>query len=1026
MNNQPIEEESKQSQEDQLNDKETILFRNIDANVDKYSVELEKQIQKLPNPLRFIKKYIHFYFLPRLENILDELESIRQTPNYDEKAVQIRPVSVTSITSEIISCIDLLNNNNISHPKISKMIFGTMKGNLGIYDFDTGRIVLEMNISKQNRVEHISTSTIKYFDTYQTRIAVNCRGESNIYILSYNHSFTGITTECILNTINPEESTPPSQPEKMNLSNVVCELKLSKDGYFLSVTDYAGGVRIFNFAELGIQTIGGVGVAGAGGVASQGSNNMASESNEENNVMKNTGESNKDNNEKNNLNDKKTMLVISSIPQVGEQKLNFIYVGRFLPNKIENYTILPNEAQQVDDKNKKNVKENPKDKKKEVKKGKPNEEENEEKNPEEYNIKSEFDEEKGDISMYQIFNENHPWVHFVQKKFIFEDNSNSEYSTSTITIGLYISFSNTTCFKFISLNEYLTDKMKSIFKVKKIKNNFTMSIEDSMNLNSQMLKKEKDFLQFIRQKLDPKKQSWSQGENSDQEQTNTAQENKADKKPVINSPKKTDLKNNINNAKTDNSGQNTGKSFANINNVNSLLTKKEMNFTTCFNITIMNGQKEINKYNNLIGIGMIDGSILVWDCELHTDKFLFQKNSRFEITSISIDENYLICGTIKGQIYIYDLIEGKELFNCAHDPYTVSSFQNFMSFFPFMSIGYDTNNRICIYNSKEAHKISKLILSNDLYYTKEENKICYYNKFLCDYNDKYIVFICEKKPRENSINQEQKNILDLINFSKKRIEILRNKPNDKITNFFNLKTLELNTQLIKPEINNNSNINMNNTNNLNNKDTKDIAKSPLKKEKEKDKKAKQGATKQKEENNQAEEEQIIEPVTKLDLKENIVVIYRVLDILFKCYPNLAYSHKKGMSLRKIMKKYNYNEYPTFSAAEVKKEGIMSNIKYLSSDLKKRNSKDLKKDLTGMKNEEKEEKNKKDKKEVKIDKHNSTQRKDIFYNSFKNIKERHQYKEERINLLQHQKKKIINELKEQNGNNKNKKNKKNKK
>lgn len=39
----------------------------------------------------------------------------------------------------------------------------------------------------------------------------------------------------------------------------------------------------------------------------------------------------------------------------------------------------------------------------------------------------------------------------------------------------------------------------------------------------------------------------------------------------------------------------------------------------------MNGQKEINKYNNLLGIGMIDGSVLVWDCELHTDKFLLQK-----------------------------------------------------------------------------------------------------------------------------------------------------------------------------------------------------------------------------------------------------------------------------------------------------------------------------------------------------------------------------------------------------------------
>ena len=80
----PIPEEDNDNQ----SEKETILFRNIDANVDKYSIELEKQIQKLPNPLRFIKKYIHFYFLPRLENVIDELESIRQTPNYDEKFVQ--------------------------------------------------------------------------------------------------------------------------------------------------------------------------------------------------------------------------------------------------------------------------------------------------------------------------------------------------------------------------------------------------------------------------------------------------------------------------------------------------------------------------------------------------------------------------------------------------------------------------------------------------------------------------------------------------------------------------------------------------------------------------------------------------------------------------------------------------------------------------------------------------------------------------------------------------------------------------
>ena len=357
----PTLEEKEQTQGEQSNDQENILFRNIDANVDKYSIELEKQIQKLPNPLRFIKKYIHFYFLPRLENILDELESIKKTPNYDEKIIQIRPMATRSISSEIISCIDLLNNNNIHHPKISKMIFGTMKGNIGIYDIDTDKIVMEINLSKQNRVEHIATSTIKYFDTYQTRIAASCRGETNIYILSYNHSFTGITTECILNTITPEATTPPAAPEKLNLVNIISGLKLSKDGYFLSVTDYAGGVRIFNFADIGIQSQLGLVGTTSGAI---GTNPAVSVSNEDDKISGDAS-SIQDNDKNINLKDKKSMVVVSPIPQVsGDQALKFTFVGRFKCDITENFTILPNEAQQVDDKNKKNIKEPPKDNKK--------------------------------------------------------------------------------------------------------------------------------------------------------------------------------------------------------------------------------------------------------------------------------------------------------------------------------------------------------------------------------------------------------------------------------------------------------------------------------------------------------------------------------------------------------------------------------------------------------------------------------------------------------------------------------------
>ena len=53
---------------------------------------------------------------------------------------------------------------------------------------------------------------------------------------------------------------------------------------------------------------------------------------------------------------------------------------------------------------------------------------------------------KGDNSMCHLLPANNPYVHFVEKKFIFADNSKLEYSTSTIAVGLFIAFSNTTSF----------------------------------------------------------------------------------------------------------------------------------------------------------------------------------------------------------------------------------------------------------------------------------------------------------------------------------------------------------------------------------------------------------------------------------------------------------------------------------------------------------------------------------------------------------------------------------------------------
>ena len=105
----------------------TLLFRNIDAKVDPFSIALEKHIQKLPESLQFIKEYLYFDFLPKLDTQIENLEHIKSTSDYDENVVKIRPVISRTQTNNI-TVFDLLRNHNIKHPKIARIIYGTSIG----------------------------------------------------------------------------------------------------------------------------------------------------------------------------------------------------------------------------------------------------------------------------------------------------------------------------------------------------------------------------------------------------------------------------------------------------------------------------------------------------------------------------------------------------------------------------------------------------------------------------------------------------------------------------------------------------------------------------------------------------------------------------------------------------------------------------------------------------------------------------------------------------------------------------------
>ena len=51
--------------------------------------------------------------------------------------------------------------------------------------------------------------------------------------------------------------------------------------------------------------------------------------------------------------------------------------------------------------------------------------------------------------------------------------------------------------------------------------------------------------------------------------------------------------------------------------------------------------------------------------------------------------------------------------------------------------------------------------------------------------------------------------------------------------------------------------------------------------------------------------------TNLINKKNYIVIFKIKDIILKCYPMLLPAYKSGLSMRKIFKKYDLNNLPSF-------------------------------------------------------------------------------------------------------------------
>jgi hypothetical protein len=654
---------------------ESIIFRNIDIKFDIYNTLPEKNIKRLPLNLRFIKKYIYLEFLPKIDKLIEDLEKIKTTPNYDEKTIQIKPNQV--IKTMPISCSNLFDNHNLTTMKSNKIIYGTYTGNIIIYDLDINKLLNEKFLGIKSRVEIIETSTIKFFDSLLSRIAIHFRGDQNINIISYNHSYNTINHECVI-SLKDNYANITQEPNSIPLNTIPCNINLSKDTFMMTVVDYNGGVRIFKFNEIPQSP------AIIQDTRAQIKDNpmnmgfMMGKNIERKFQDGNSGQLNTSN--FNNINTNN--LITGNSSSSSNLQITATLIGYYKLKETQNYSILAlGKNIKLDDKNKKdkNKKDKDKEKEEEEKIKNQNQNQNLKKNEKKdiiqenhlgddgcYNVKPYFNEENFDLTPCLKFPKNKPEIIFLQKKFVIEEKNNGNFSNSIVTIGFYIAFIGTNQFKYISLYSYLTNNMKVVFKIQKNKNNLFTNEDTTTSVNSSINRREKEYMKFIKSKLDPLLNSINNNNNSNN--LNLSNNNQNPNSNINTIP-------NINQNQNPNPNTNTNiqsqikEKGSNIQNpIYADNTKNEFCYETLVNITNICGQRQINSRNTYIALGMEDGTVLIWDTELQCDKFLFQDNKN-EILSMTLDNNYLLTTSRDGKVYIYELIKGQNLFNCYHNPY---------------------------------------------------------------------------------------------------------------------------------------------------------------------------------------------------------------------------------------------------------------------------------------------------------------------------------------------------------------------
>ena len=196
----------------------------------------------LPQPYRFIDRCLNELIMNKVYEQVFEIEKYKSDANYEGSVKEI--ISSGSFDIEGICYLAYPEGNFQNH-----LLAGDYYGNVYLLDLNKKVQITKFSVSPGKRVINISANTLKDDDNITT-ICVICRGEPIIHIFRYKSGENKVYKSFTINLLKKNELIDKNT--QINQFPYAC--KISIESKFVAAAVYSGNIEIFILKEAQIST----------------------------------------------------------------------------------------------------------------------------------------------------------------------------------------------------------------------------------------------------------------------------------------------------------------------------------------------------------------------------------------------------------------------------------------------------------------------------------------------------------------------------------------------------------------------------------------------------------------------------------------------------------------------------------------------------------------------------------------------------------------------------------------------------